>query len=280
LRVSQAVGPSIRRWTSVWEIVALLVLGPSDAVGAGRLATLSHREAMEQVMGGALEGRVVVVTGALGALGQAVAAAAEAAGAKVARLDLAPGSGDLVFGGLDLADGDAVGQALDDIAGRCGRIDGLVNIAGGFTWQTLAGGGPEAWERMFRINLLTAVTASHAALKHLTASAGGSIVNIGANAASRAGAGMGAYAASKAGVAKLTEALAEELGGANVRVNAILPSIIDTAANRRDMPGADHSQWVAPEAIARVVVFLLSDQAAAITGALIPVTHPAAGGQA
>ena len=229
---------------------------------------------------GALEGRVVVVTGALGALGQAVAAAAAAAGARVARLDLAPGSGDLVFGSLDLTDGGAVRQALDEIVGRCGRIDGLVNIAGGFTWQTLAGGGPAAWEQMFRINLLTAVTASHAALEHLTAGASGSIVNIGANAAGRAGAGMGAYAASKAGVAKLTEALAEELAAVNVRVNAILPSIIDTAANRRDMPDADHSQWVAPEAIARVVVFLLSDQAAAITGALIPVTHSAAGEQA
>jgi NAD(P)-dependent dehydrogenase (short-subunit alcohol dehydrogenase family) len=224
---------------------------------------------------GALEGRAIVVTGALGALGRAVAAGAEAAGARVARLDIAPASGDLAFGGVDLTDEAAVRAVLADVAARCGRIDGLVNIAGGFTWQTLAEGATGAWEQMFRINLLTAVTASRAALEHLAGGSGGAIVNIGANAAARAGAGMGAYAASKAGVARLTESLAEELSAANVRVNAILPSVIDTPANRRDMPKADWGQWVAPEAIARVVVFLLSDDAAAITGALIPVTHPA-----
>jgi len=224
---------------------------------------------------GALEGRVIVVTGALGALGRAVAAEVESAGARVARLDLATASGALAFGGLDLTDEAATRRVMGEVAAACGRIDGLVNIAGGFTWQTLADGSPAAWEQMFRINLLTAVTTSRAALEHLASGKGGAIVNIGANAAARAGAGMGAYAASKAGVARLTESLAEELGPANVRVNAILPSIIDTPANRRDMKGADTSQWVAPSAIAKVVVFLLSDDAGVITGALIPVTHPA-----
>jgi NAD(P)-dependent dehydrogenase (short-subunit alcohol dehydrogenase family) len=121
--------------------------------------------------------------------------------------------------------------------------------------------------------VLTAVTASRAVLEHLGNP--GAIVNIGANAAARAGAGMGAYAAAKSGVARLTESLAEELAASGVRVNAILPSIIDTPANRRDMPRADYQTWVTPEAIARVVVFLLSDQGSAITGALIPVTNPA-----
>jgi NAD(P)-dependent dehydrogenase (short-subunit alcohol dehydrogenase family) len=197
----------------------------------------------------------------------------------VARLDLAPASSELVFGGLDLADEAATGEVVAQIAARCGRIDGLVNIAGGFSWRTLADGSTGAWEQMFRINLLTAVAASRAALDHLAAGEGGAIVNIGANAATRAAAGMGAYAASKAGVARLTESLAEEMAP-QVRVNAILPSIIDTPANRRDMPKADHSQWVSPEAIAKVVVFLLSDDAAAISGALIPVTNPGRAGQA
>jgi NAD(P)-dependent dehydrogenase (short-subunit alcohol dehydrogenase family) len=227
---------------------------------------------MEQVMD-ALNGRVIVVTGALGALGRTVAAALEGAGATVARLDLAPASGALVFGGLDLTDEAAARQVFSTVAGECGRIDGLVNIAGGFAWQTLAEGSSAVWEQMFRINLLTAVTTTRAAQDHLTTERGGAIVNIGANAATRAAAGMGAYAASKAGVARLTESLAEELAP-KVRVNAILPSTIDTPANRRDMPKADPGQWVRPEAIAKVVVFLLSDDAAAISGALIPVTNP------
>ena len=101
---------------------------------------------------------------------------------------------------------------------------------------------------------------------------GGAIVNIGAAASIKAAMGMGAYAASKAGVARLTEALAEELKDAGVRVNAVLPSIIDTPANRKDMPDADFTRWVTPEALANVIAFLLSPEASAVTGALLPVT--------
>ena len=221
-----------------------------------------------------LQGRTIVVTGALGALGTSVAQAAEAAGAKVARLDYAKASapGDLVFDGIDLTDEAATTKAMAAIAERAGGIDGLVNIAGGFSFHKLADAPAKVWEQMFRINLLTAVTATRAALGALTASGTGSIVNIGAGAAAKAGAGMGPYTASKAGVAKLTESLAEELAGAGVRVNAILPSTIDTPANRADMPKADFSSWVQPADIASVIVFLLSQQSAAITGALIPVT--------
>jgi NAD(P)-dependent dehydrogenase (short-subunit alcohol dehydrogenase family) len=221
-----------------------------------------------------LEGRTVVVTGALGALGSTVADALEAAGAKVARLDHAKATGarDLVFDGLDLTDESATTAAMAAIVDRCGGIDGLVNIAGGFAWHTLADAPAKVWDDMFRINLVTAVTASRAALGALTASGSGSIVNIGAGAAAKAAAGMGPYAASKAGVAKLTESLAEELASVGVRVNALLPSTIDTPANRRDMPTADFSTWVQPLDIAKVIVFLLSDQSAAITGASIPVT--------
>ena len=221
-----------------------------------------------------LEGRTVVVTGALGALGSNVADAVEGAGAKVARLDHAKSgaSRELMFDGLDLTDEGATTAAMATIAERCGGIDGLVNIVGGFTFATLADAPASVWEQMFRMNLLTAVTATRAALGALSASGSGSIVNIGAGAAAKAGAGMGAYAASKAGVAKLTESLADELAGAGVRVNAILPSTIDTPANRRDMPSADFSSWVQPQDIAKVIVFLLSEQSAAITGAAIPVT--------
>jgi NAD(P)-dependent dehydrogenase (short-subunit alcohol dehydrogenase family) len=226
-----------------------------------------------------LAGKTIAVTGAFGVLGRAVASAAEAAGARVARLDAAKavavktsGGGDLVFEALDLTDEPASTAAMAEIAHAAGGLHGLVNVAGGFTWQTVEGSPAAVWEAMFRINLVTAVTASRAALPHLTASRG-AIVNIGANAATRAAAGMAPYAASKAGVARFTEALAEEVAGVGVRVNAVLPNIIDTPTNRRDMPTADVSSWQSPDQIAKVIVFLLSDDAAAITGAAIPVTR-------
>ncbi len=122
---------------------------------------------------------------------------------------------------------------------------------------------------MHRINLKTAVNASRAALPHLIEN-GGAIVNVGAAGALKAGEGFGAYAASKAGVLKLTESLAEELKG-KVRVNAVLPSILDTERNRRDMPKSDPSKWVQPDDLAKVMLFLASDDARAITGALVPV---------
>jgi 3-oxoacyl-[acyl-carrier protein] reductase len=124
---------------------------------------------------------------------------------------------------------------------------------------------------MHRLNLLTALNASRAAIPHLTASKAGRIINIGAMGALQAGAGMGPYAASKAGVHRLTETLAAELKG-KITVNAVLPSTIDTPANRRDMPNADFSKWVTPDELASVILFLASDGASAVTGALLPVS--------
>jgi NAD(P)-dependent dehydrogenase (short-subunit alcohol dehydrogenase family) len=121
------------------------------------------------------------------------------------------------------------------------------------------------------MNFLTALSMSRAALRHLVA-AHGAIVNIGAAAAIKAAAGMSAYAASKSAVAKLTESLADEVKDSRVRVNAVLPNIIDTPANRREMPHAEFDRWVTPAALANVIVFLLSDGAEAVTGALVPVT--------
>jgi NAD(P)-dependent dehydrogenase (short-subunit alcohol dehydrogenase family) len=227
-----------------------------------------------------LEGKVIAVTGGFGQLGLAVVRGALAAGARVAALDRAPVPADakvlgtaLALGGLDLAEPEVATRALNEVAAKFGGLDGLVNIAGTFRFETLGQGTVDTWDFLYRVNLRSAVSASQAALPHLTKRGGGRIVNIGAGAAaSRAGAGMGAYAASKAGVAKLTEALAEETKDLGITVNAVLPSIIDTPANRADMPRADFSRWVAPQAIAEVIVFLLSDGASAVTGSLVPVT--------
>ncbi|MGH6936027.1 MAG: SDR family NAD(P)-dependent oxidoreductase [Methylocella sp.] len=216
--------------------------------------------------------KVVVVTGGFGVLGHAVAEAALAAGAFVAipgreEADKIPAQDRLlVLGGVDLADFSATKQAFDAVAARFGKIDGLANVAGGFRWQMLGDGDLAGWTDLFRTNLLTAATATKAALPHLRASKG-AIVNVGSAPAKKAGAGMGAYAASKAGVLRLTESLAEEEKNAGVRVNAVLPTIIDTPRNRADMPKADFSRWVKPEEIAKVILFLLSDDATAITGA-------------
>lgn len=220
-----------------------------------------------------LKSKVVVVTGALGALGRAVTERLVAAGATVVAVDRISGASahaaEVIA--LDLGDPAATQTALSGIAQRHGRIDGLVNIAGGFRWETLSDGAIDTWDQLYQLNLRTVVSAARAALPHFPQS-GGRIVNIGAAGAVKAAAGMGAYAASKAGVARLTEALAEELKARDITVNAVLPSIIDTPANRADMPDADFSKWVTPLALANVIAFLLSEQAAAVTGALLPVT--------
>lgn len=221
-----------------------------------------------------MKGRTIVVTGAFGALGRAVALAGEERGANVARVDVAavPGAAQsLDYGGVDLTSLADASRVMADIHAKTGRLDALINIAGGFRSQRLAEGDVETWDKMFSLNLKTAVVASKAALPHLIASGDGRIVNVGAMGAMKAGAGMGAYAASKAGVTKLTESLAEELKDRGVTVNAVLPSIIDTPANRKDMPDADFSKWVAPADLASVILFLASAEARAVTGALIPV---------
>ncbi len=222
--------------------------------------------------------RSIIVTGGFGILGQAVAKAFAAQGDKVARIDFAASPATILentldIGGIDLTNAAATQAAIDRVTAAHGGIDVLINVAGGFTWETLEGGSTETWTRMQTMNLMTAVTITKLALPLLTKAGEGRIVNIGAGAAVRAGAGMGAYTASKAGVHRLTEALAEELAGSGVTVNAVLPSIIDTPANRADMPGADTSQWVKPGAVADVILFLASPAARAITGALIPVTR-------
>ena len=219
--------------------------------------------------------RTLVVTGGHGILGKAVVAAALANGLNVVLIDHATGEaapdGALEIGGVDLTDAGAAEAAMAKVVERFGGIDALLNVAGGFVWQTTEDAHP-AWDKMFALNLTTALNASRAALPHLKASAEGRIVNVGANGALKAAAGMGAYGASKSSVHRLTEAMAEELKSTSVTVNAVLPSILDTPQNRKDMPDADPAKWVQPSDLAEVMLFLASPASRAITGALIPVT--------
>jgi NAD(P)-dependent dehydrogenase (short-subunit alcohol dehydrogenase family) len=178
----------------------------------------------------------------------------------------------LLLGNVDVASFEAAQQALAAVTRRFGGLDILANVAGAFRWQTLGDGDLANWDLLYTVNLKTAVATSKAALPHLRARGGGHIINVGAAAAGKAGKGMGPYAAAKAGVARLTESLAEEVKDLGINVNAVLPSIIDTPANRADMPTADFSRWVTPQALADVIVFLASDAARAVTGALLAVS--------
>jgi NAD(P)-dependent dehydrogenase (short-subunit alcohol dehydrogenase family) len=224
--------------------------------------------------------RAVIVTGAFGVLGAAVARKFADAGAQVGLLDRAvppewthtfPAPHRL-FAGIDLTDASATTAAVREFSEFAGGLDVLVNIAGGFQWRQLSADALEVWETMFAMNLKTAVIACSAALPYLGVRGPGRIINIGAGAAARAAAGMGAYTASKVGVERLTESLADELKDRQITVNCVLPGTLDTPRNRADMPQADFSRWVAPQAVADVVAFLASDAARAVTGAAIRVS--------
>ncbi len=224
--------------------------------------------------------RSVIVTGAFGALGIAVVRRFASDGARVGLIDRIAvpealrreyGSGHQLRGEVDLSHEPQATAAIGALADTLGGLDVLVNVAGGFQWQQLEAGSAAIWESMFTMNLKTAVVACRAALPLMLARGGGRIINIGAGAAARAAAGMGAYAASKAGIERLTESLAEELKDRGILVNSILPGTLDTPRNRAEMPQADFSRWVAPDAVADVAAFLAGEQARAVTGAAIRV---------
>lgn len=224
-----------------------------------------------------LDNKVAVVTGGFGCLGRAVARALQSAGARVAVLDKTaapPDTGsiaDLEIGAVDLTDTADAGRAMRTVVETFGRLDILVNVAGGFVWQRVDDGSPAVWDQMYSMNLKTAVVTSMAAIPHLRAAGRGRIISIGAASASSPAAGMGAYAASKAGIQCLTAALSRELAAYSISVNAVLPSIIDTPQNRAAMPDADFACWVSPQEIAKLIAFLASDGADQITGAAIEV---------
>lgn len=220
-----------------------------------------------------LSGKTIVITGALGVLGRAVCQQLVANGGNVIALDRVsdnPPEGVTVAPPVDLGDAQAVKDAISKMAAEHGPFYGLINIAGGFSWELIESGAIDTWDALYQINVRTAVNTCQAILPHME-SAGGRIVNISAAAAVKADLGLGAYAASKSAVSRLTESLAEELKARDITVNAVMPSIIDTPANRKDMPDADYATWVTPASLANVIGFLVSAEASAVTGALIPV---------
>lgn len=226
-------------------------------------------------------GKSVIVTGAAGALGFAVAQRFAKGGAKVALLDL-PGDAltrkthELGAGHLavpcNLLDGEAVQLAVGMVSAKFGRIDVLCNIAGGFRMgPAVHETGADLWQLMLDMNVNSLMRIASQVVPVMQKQKAGKIVNIGALSALSGKPAMGAYTASKAAVIRLTEAMAMELREQGINVNCVLPSIIDTPANRADMPGADFSKWVAPDALADVIAFLASDAARAVHGAAVPV---------
>jgi NAD(P)-dependent dehydrogenase (short-subunit alcohol dehydrogenase family) len=220
--------------------------------------------------------RVVVVTGAFGAFGKVFVDLTVAHGSLVAAIDYSlekpteDGTRRLQLGGVDLTSEEQSHRAMAKIVMHFGRIDALVNIAGGFAFETVVDGDFHTWKRLYDLNVITALNASRAAIPHLLKSDTARIVNVGAQAALQARAGMGAYAASKAAVHRLTESIAAESKG-KITVNAVLPSVIDTPVNRAESPSADFAKWVSPTELASVITFLCSSEASAVTGALLPV---------
>ena len=228
------------------------------------------------------ENKTVLVTGAAGNLGQAVAAAFAAQGARLVLLGRSVESLQAAFGeagdqrlyvAADLLDGPQVAAALAAAVQRFGRIDVLCNLAGGFRMgDAVHETADSTWDFLMDINARTLLNMAKSVVPHLLAHGGGKIVNVGAFAAQRGVAKMGAYCAAKSSVIRLTEAMAAELREKNINVNCVLPTVIDTPENRAAMPDADPSRWVAPADLANVVVFLASDAAKAVHGAALPVT--------
>ena len=228
--------------------------------------------------------RVVLVTGASGALGGVVSRRLLDAGARVALFDRhadrlphdvpeiesAPGRAALFL--CDLADGGAVETAVAGVVERFGRLDAVLNIAG--AWRPggeVESTSDEVWKSLWSANFLSALNVCRAALPHLKRQGSGAIVNVGAKASLSGGAGAAAYSIAKSAVLRLTESIAEEGKALGVRANLVLPGTLDTPGNRKAMPDADTSLWVAPDALAEVILFLASDRARAVTGAAIPV---------
>lgn len=223
----------------------------------------------------------VLVTGAAGNLGRAVALHFAARGAPLALLDrddaalkaLAGKAGEALPLATDLLDPAAVARAVEAAVDRFGGIAAAVNLAGGFTMgDPVHATAAATWQQMLDLNVRTMLNVAAAVVPVMQRVRRGAIVNVGAASAQRGAANMGAYIAAKSTVMRLTESMSAELRDDGIRVNAVLPSIIDTPANRASMPDADFTRWVAPEALAAVIGFLASDDARAILGANIPVT--------
>lgn len=225
--------------------------------------------------------RVVLITGATGNLGRATAAAFAAEGARLVLIGSRPESLARAFPDLpahhlklaaDLTDAKAAAEAVAEAERRCGRIDAVCAIAGGFAMGEAAHEmTPEAWSLMMGLNVATLMNVAKAVVPGMIARKTGKIVTVGSMAAQKGSAGMGAYIASKSTVMRLTETMAAELRGHGINVNGVLPSTIDTPENRAAMPKADFGKWVKPADLAEVITFLCSERARAMHGALVPV---------
>ena len=230
-----------------------------------------------------LNSKVIVVTGAAGNLGRAVAAAFAARGARLALVDLKPEAlesacADLPKGtdsapfAANLLDSAAVSAMANEVASRFGRIDALANLAGGFAMgPPLHETSERDWDFMLDLNLRSVFHCCRAVVPHLLAAGGGRIINVSARAATRGTGHMGPYCASKAAVITLTESLADELKDFGINVNCVMPGTLDTPQNRAAMPDQDPGRWVPLPALADVIVFLASDAARAVNGAAVPV---------
>jgi NAD(P)-dependent dehydrogenase (short-subunit alcohol dehydrogenase family) len=230
-----------------------------------------------------LKDKIAIITGGTGALGRAVVLAFLEEGAKVACTYIVDKEleqcssliknyeSNLVFVQADVTKEKPVAETVRKTLERFGRIDILVNIVGGFAYAKVLDTDEKTWDSMMNVNLKSTFLCSKAVLPHMIKQNYGKIINISSRPALKGSSGVGAYAASKAGVLNLTETIADEVRDYEINVNAILPSTIDTPVNRRDMPEADFSKWVKPEEIARVIGFLVSDDSKAISGAGIPV---------
>jgi NAD(P)-dependent dehydrogenase (short-subunit alcohol dehydrogenase family) len=235
-------------------------------------------------MSAKFDGKIVLVAGGTGGLGHAVSLAFLEEGAKVAvtyraqegfnALKAAAGKAGPELEGysVDVADEAAVRQLVEKIVAKYRRLDAMVNTVGGYA------GGTKLWEmetkvfdQMLALNLRSGYALSRAAVRAMLKQGRGAIVNVASKAAVDHAAGAAAYAASKAAAVAMLDSLAADLRGTGVRVNTILPSIIDTEANRKAMPNADFAKWPKPEDIARIILFLCSDDARVIHGAAIPV---------
>jgi NAD(P)-dependent dehydrogenase (short-subunit alcohol dehydrogenase family) len=229
----------------------------------------------------------VIVTGATGNLGAAVSRVLAGRGARLVLVDrtgdrlpafvgsLPTGADVLPLSGFDLADPASARAMVAAATDRFGAVTGLVNTVGGFDSAPVDGGAEAQFDRLMTLNAGVALTLSAAVLPAMAAAGWGRIVHVSAMPALKAPVGLAAYAAAKSAVIRIVEAVAAEQRSHGISANAVLPGTIDTPENRRAMPGAKTDGWVAPDAIAEAIAFLVSRPGGVVTGAAIPVTGPA-----
>ena len=221
-----------------------------------------------------LNGKVVLIAGGSGALGQIVTPAFAKSGAQVITADRNPSSAQVAGGSAmkaDVTNEADVQHLVNDVIRKAGRIDALINLVGGFAMGRLEETDAALWQRMLTMNVTAAFLLSKAVLPHMLINGKGRIVHVAAWAAVEPFPGAAAYLVSKSSLLALIKVLALESSGSGVTVNGVLPNTIDTPANRASMPQADPSTWAKPESIAETLLFLASDEAAQISGAFIPI---------